>query len=86
MFRDGYVPNNWKKGNVVPVYKKSDKQILRNYRPLSLLPVYSKIFEKLIFLKIFKYFVKNDLISSNQSGFKRGDSCINQLLSITHDI
>ena len=35
---------------------------------------------------MFKFLIENDLISSNQSGFKSGDSCINQLLSITHDI
>ena len=79
-------PNDWKKGNVVPVFKKGDKQILKNYRPISLLPVCGKIFEKLIFNKMFKFFIENDLISPNQSGFKPGDSCINQLLSITHDI
>ena len=79
-------PNDWKKGNVVPVFKKGDKQILKNYRPISLLPVCGKIFEKLIFNKIFKFFIENDLISPNQSGFKPGDSCINQLLSIIHDI
>ena len=79
-------PNDWKKGNVVPVFKKGDKQILKNYRPISLLPVCGKIFEKLIFNEMFKFFIENDLISPNQSGFKPGDSCINQLLSITHDI
>ena len=46
----------------------------------------AKIFEKVIFNEIFKFFIENDLISHNQSGFKPGDSCINQLLSITHDI
>ena len=35
---------------------------------------------------MFKFLIENDLISSNQSGFKSGDSCINQLFSITHDI
>ena len=76
----------WKKGNAIPVFKKGDKQILKNYRPISLLPVCGKIFEKLIFNEMFKFFIENDLISPNQSGFKPGDSCINQLLSITHDI
>ena len=85
-FEKSMFPNEWKKGNVVPVFKKGDKQILKNYRPISLLPVCGKIFEKLIFNKMFKFFIENDLISANQSGFKPGDSCINQLLSITHDI
>ena len=78
--------NDWKKCNVVPVFKIGDKQIPKNYRPISLLPVCGKIFEKLIFNEMLKFFIENDLISPNQSGFKPGDSCINQLLSITHDI
>ena len=49
-------------------------QVSRNYRPVSLLP------------SLFEFFIKNDLISSNLSGFKQGDSCIYQLLSITREI
>ena len=56
-------PNDWKKGNVVPVFKKGDKEILKNYHPISLLPVCGKIFEKLIFNEMFKFFIENDLIS-----------------------
>ena len=65
--------------------KKAFKQILKNYHPISLLPVCGKIFEKLIFNEMFNFFIENDLISPNQSSFKPGDSCINQFLSITHD-
>ena len=52
----GAFPNDWKKGNDVPVFKKCDKQNSQNYRPISLLPVCGKIFEKLIFNKMFKVF------------------------------
>ena len=45
-----------------------------------------KILERLIFNEIFRFLIERNLISSNQSGFKPGDSCINQLLSITHEI
>ena len=82
----GVFPSEWKKGNIVPVHKKSDKQNIKNYRPVSLLPICGKIFERLIFNEMFKFFTSNNLISPNQSGFKPGDSCINQLLSITHEI
>ena len=58
---------------MVPVHKKGDKQVLRNYRPVSLLPIYGKICERLIYNNMFEFFIKNDLISSNQSGFKQGD-------------
>ena len=53
---------------------------------MSLLPVCGKFFERLIYNSLFESFIENELISSNQSGFKPGDSCINQLLSITHEI
>ena len=82
----GTFPNDWKKGNVVPIFKKGDQQIIKNDRPISPLPVCGKIFENLIFNEMFKFFIENDLISPNQPGFKPGDSCINQLLSINHDI
>ena len=79
-------PNERNKANVVPVHKKGDKQVLRNYRPVSLLPICGKIFERLIYNNLYEFFIKSDLISSNQSGFKQGDSCIYQLLSITHEV
>ena len=82
----GKFPTEWKKMNVVPVHKKGDKQILENYRPISLLSIAGKIFEGLLYDRIFEFFIENNLISRNQSGFRPGDSCINQLLSITHEI
>ena len=82
----GKFPNNWKKGNIVTVYKKSEKDIVKNYRPVSLLPILSKIYEKCIFDSIYNYFERKNLFTSCQSGFRKNDSCISQLLSITHDI
>ena len=74
-----------KKSNVVPVHKRSDKQILKNYRPISLLPIVGKIFERLLYARMFEFFIANSLISKKQSGFRLGDSCINQILSIAHE-
>ena len=51
-----------------------------------MLPICGKIFERLIFNEMFSFSLENNLVSPNQSGFKLGDSCINQLLSITHEI
>ena len=53
--QSGSFPNNWKKSNVVPADKKGDKQLLQNYRPVSLLPICGKIFERIIFNPIFEY-------------------------------
>ena len=82
----GSFPSEWKKGNVIPIYKKDDKQCLKNYPPISLLPICGKIFEKFRFNETLKFLIENELISPNQSGFKPGDSCINQLSAITHEI
>ena len=82
----GVFPSEWKKGSVVSIHKKGDKQTLKNYRPVSLLPICGKILERLVFNEMFEFFIENRLISSSQSGFKPGDSCINLLLSITHEI
>ena len=73
----------WKKSNIVPTFKKGDKQCIKNYRPVSLLPVCGKVFERLLYVFIFP---ENDLISPKQSGLRPGDSCTNQLLSIAHEI
>ena len=69
----------------MPMYKKGDHQCITSYRPVFLLPGFSEILERLIDNAMFKHFLDNNLISSNQSGFKPGDSCINQLISITHE-
>ena len=82
----GNFPSNGKKANVVPVHIKNKKQVVENYRPISLLPVCGKILERIIYNKMFEFFSENELISHNQSGFKLGDSCINQLLCTAHDI
>ena len=49
---------------------------------MSLLPVWGRVLEKLLFNEVLKLFIENKLIPSNQSNFKPGDSCINQLLSV----
>ena len=72
--------------NVVPAHKKNDKRSIKNYRPVSLLPIFGKVFERLLYNQMYSFFIENNLISVNQSGFRQGDSCINQLISITHEI
>ena len=59
------------------------KRFIKNYGPVSLLAICSKIFERLLFKDLHKCLNENDLISSNQRDFQPGDSCINQLLPIT---
>ena len=85
MLEEGIFPDDWKKSNVVPVHKTKSTNLIKNYRPISLLPIFSKIFEQLIFNSLFNYFMQNKLFTECQSGFIPSDSCDAQLLSITHE-
>ena len=86
MINEGVFPDNWEISNVVPIHEKESKNIIKNYRPISLLPIFSKVFERLVFNTLFNFFLQNKLFTSCQSGFIPGDSCVLQLLSITHEI
>ena len=61
-------------------------QLIKNYLPVSLLPICSKIFEKVTFNSLCKYLDDNHLLTSNQQGFCSGDYCLHQLLSMRHEI
>ena len=76
----------WKLANVTPIFKKGDKQLIKNYRPISLLPICGKILEKVIFNNLYSYLHTNNLITKNQSGFRPGDSTTNQLLYLLDEI
>ena len=56
--------------------KKGNKQFVKNYCPVSLLPICSKIFERIIYTNTYNYLIDNSLISQNESGFKHGDSSL----------
>ena len=83
---NGKFPSEWKKTSVVPVLTKNNKQELKNRRPISLLPLSCKIFERLLYYSMFKFFINNNLVLQNQSGFKPDKSCTNQFLSITYQV
>lgn len=76
----GVFPNSLKKAEVTPVYKKADKLNKGNYRPVSILPVLSKIFEKVIEKQISTLF--QNIFSPNLSAFRKGYSCQDVLLAL----
>ena len=84
--KSGVFPFLWKKANIIPIHKKGDKMDIKNYRPISLLPICGKLFEKDIYNAIYNYYESNNILNVNQSGFRSGDSCINQLIDITHNV
>jgi len=69
----GLFPDKAKVARVIPVYKnKGDKQCYSNYRPISLLPTFSKIMEKLIYDKLFRFLVRYQILFKSQYGFRSG--------------
>ena len=60
-------PSEWKKDYIAPCYKKNDKQNLKNYRPVSLLPICIKMFKRLILNEMLSFFLANNLLVPNQS-------------------
>ena len=55
--------NDWKKDNIVPVHKKDLKTMLINYCPINFLPIFAKIFGRIIFTSMFEYFIENELFT-----------------------
>ena len=71
MLEEGVFPDDWKKSNVVPIHKKDSKNLIKNYRPISLLPIFSKVFERLTFNSFFNYFYKtNYSLIANLASFQ----------------
>ena len=66
--------------------QEGDKQLIKNYRPISLLPICGKCFEKIIFNNLYNYLNTNNLVIKNQSGFHPGDPTTNQLLYLVNEI
>jgi hypothetical protein len=86
MFLSGQFPQSWKLANVIPLFKKGNRQFKVNYRPISLLPSLSKIAERVVFTRLYSFLADIGFFYSLQSGFRPGHSTINQLTYLVHKI
>ena len=73
-FTSGSFPDAMKIAKVIPIFKKDDPAEVKNYRPISLLPVISKILERLAYNRLYKFLIDNNLLNPNQFGFRKGYS------------
>ena len=73
-FEVGKFPDALKIAKVLPIYKKDDKTNFSNYRPISILPAISKIFEKCAHIQLYQYFIENNLLCNSQYGFQKNFS------------
>ena len=78
-------PSQWKKARVVPLHKKNSTENPDNYRPISILPLLSKVLEKHVFNSFYEFLSSNDLISARQSGFHSKHSCETAFTIMTDD-
>jgi hypothetical protein len=83
---EGTYPDLFKIARIVPVFKKGDKSIVNNYRPISILPVLNKIFEKLTLTRLSTFISANELLSKNQHGFHPGYSTDTAMLDLMRNI
>jgi len=84
--QEGIFPRVLKKATVIPIYKKGDKDNMNNYRPISLLPVMSKIFEKVINEQLTGILDTRGYIDENQYGFRKKHSTEDAILKFTNEI
>ena len=80
----GSLPEEWKLANIIPVFKKGDKSFVENYRPISLLCVVSKVFERCVLNNLRDHLLQ--LLNSSQHGFTPGRSCTTQLVEVLNYI
>jgi hypothetical protein len=82
----GIIPDRLKYSIVIPVHKKGNKNNVWNYRPISLLTTFSKIFEKVIFKRLIDHFLTYNILTKSQFGFKKNALTTNATYKLINDI
>lgn len=73
-FEEGYFPEQLKFSIVKPLFKKGTKSDLNNYRPITLIPIFSKIFERAMYNRLYSFLTKSKVLTEDQYGFRKGKS------------
>jgi hypothetical protein len=82
----GEFPSQWKQARVTPIFKTGSKDNCSNYRPISVLPILSKILEKHVFNCLYEYLQERDLLIKSQFGFRKNHCCQTALIALTEKI
>ena len=82
----GYFPLDWKIARVIPSHKKGSKNLMKNYHPISILPIISKVFEQILYYKFYEYLTYITIfVYKQQFGFRRFHSTMSTLLDFTNE-
>ena len=82
----GEFPTSLKIARVTPIFKSGPPEVMSNYRPISVLPVFSKIFERCIYTRLLHFITKCNIINNNQYGFRAGHSTSSALIDFVHKV
>lgn len=82
----GKFPNKLKSACIIPLHKKGPKTDLNNYRPISLLNIFSKIFEKIMKIHLVSFLDRNSILNENQFGFQAGKSTLDALIKFSTQV
>ena len=80
----GVFPDDWKCARVTPLFKQGERDDLNNYRPISVIPVIAKVFERIVYNQLYAYLTKHNVICKCQSGFRSIHSTVTALLGATN--
>jgi len=83
--RSGIFPQEWKCAKVIALFKEGNHSDLNIYRPISIVPIVAKVFERIIYDQVYGYLTENNLISSQQTGFRSLHSTVTALLEATNN-
>ena len=79
----GVFPDDWKSARVAPLFKQGDRDDLNKYRPISVISVVAKVFERIIYDQVYAYLEEHNIICKHQSGFRAAHSTVTALLEAT---
>ena len=82
----GELPRDWSLANVAPIFKKGNRSLAENYRPVSLTCITCKLFEHIVCRHILDHVEDHKILTNLQHGFRSGRSCETQLITTTHDL
>ena len=82
----GVFPDRLKISKIIPIFKSDNASLAQNYRPISILPAFSKIFERAVYNRIFQFLVDNDILFKHQFGFRPGHSTSPALINFVNKV